>query len=250
MPKYSHSVWDKRHAVNREQTTRRLARPPKLGRSEPGGGRGAFEWARTMFDDLGSRIISLDVVRRTTDVIIEGKLRFQIGHPASSIGMPPADVDMGQGEVASSVIPQVPPMEAGAVSIGPATDTFHIEKPRSDDATDKPVTGDQACECGKWRAPSQNRCECGRTTFTFVGDTTDATALIERSGPDKMKKTPAPQSWGDATSWTSQAAVTAATSAGGDWGIPRRFHPKPSKTPVQPAASAVMGVPEQDCRRR
>jgi hypothetical protein len=275
---FPQSLWDKRHMLNSEQTAQRLDRPPKLGRLEPGGGRDAFERARTMFNELWSRIISLDVVRRTTDVIIEGKPHLQIGHPASCIVMPPADVDVGQGEITSSVIPQVPPMEAGAgqvtstvipqvspieagagevtssvvpqvppmeavaVSIGPATDTFHIEKPRSDDTIDKPATGDRACECGKWRAPSQNRCECGRATSTFVGDASDATALIKRSGPDVVA-TPAPQSWAEATPWTSQGAETAASQ--GQWGLLRRFYPKPSKTPAQPAASAVMGVLEQ-----
>jgi hypothetical protein len=173
-----------------------------------------------MFADLGARIISLDTIRETSDKIIEGKPHLQIGHPASGVSMPLADVEVAQKVVTSSVIPQVPPMEAGVASIDPATETSNVEKPHPDtniDETRSVRVGDQICECGRWRAPAQNVCECGQTTSQFVGDSTDAIAWIVRSMPDEKQGFPAPQTWGDATPWPSpgEAAAVPATSSGG-----------------------------------
>jgi hypothetical protein len=134
-------VRERRFALNSEQTSRRLVKPPKLGGMEPGGGKDAFEWARDMFADFGSRIISFDTTREASDVIIEGTSRLQMGHPASGIGMPPenAEVALAQRVVTSSVILRVPPMEAGVASIGPATETSNVDAPHPDAIVDRPT---------------------------------------------------------------------------------------------------------------
>jgi hypothetical protein len=154
---FPRNMRERRMALNSEQTVQRLARPPKLSGSGPGGGRNAHKWAKDMFDELGSRMVSLDVVRVTTNLLTEEKPHFKIGQPASGVVVPPADVEMGQGGVAlsvmlqaspvdagtasigstaTSVIPLAPPMDAGTASIDPAAAAIHIQVPHSDDVVD------------------------------------------------------------------------------------------------------------------
>jgi hypothetical protein len=220
--------------LNSEQSSQRLATPPKLGVMEPGGGRDAFKWAREIFADLGRRVTSLDTINEASDVITEGKPHLRIGHPAAGIGMPDEDVEMARAQraVATSVVPRVPLTEAGIAAIGPTTDASNVDAPctpplrprvepktpeeelqrgatlaakqreleenreteRKDVETaprnnlntiiDRPMVGDKACECGRWRATAQKMCQCGQTIFEFVCDDTDATVLSVRPTGD------------------------------------------------------------------
>jgi hypothetical protein len=72
-----------------------LARPPKLSGPGPGGGRTANKWVKDMFDELGGRVVSLEVIHVTTNLLTEGKPHLMIGQPASGVVVPHADIEMG-----------------------------------------------------------------------------------------------------------------------------------------------------------
>jgi hypothetical protein len=102
----------------------RRAKPPNVGGVQPGGGETSFKWAREMFANLGSRMVSEAAITEASDVLTGGIPHLQLIHPTPSVG--PAsterpDVAMTTG-VTMSVIPQVSLMDAGAAAIGPAPD--------------------------------------------------------------------------------------------------------------------------------
>jgi hypothetical protein len=246
------NVWDRRMALTSEQTVQRLERPPKLSGSGPGGRRNAHQWGKDMFDELGSRMVSLEAIHVTTNLLAEGEPHLRMGQPASGVVVPPADIEMGQGGAALSVIPQAPsmdagrasiestatsviplapPMDAGSASVDPAINAMPM--PKSNDVPDEPAIGDSACKFGRWRGPAQSRCECGKGTCTFIGGDIDTCHLIVRSVPDVL---PVPQKWGGAT--CEQSA--------NQWGPARRFIPKPKATSTRPVERAVRMNPEHD----